>query len=198
MIEDRLRPRGSSSTSPHLYRAHYMQRTDHPVHAGGNSLRTSPQQRKARAIIKKYRKTVRYAQLYNLKCLVPAVRETKDATEVDILEETVRYIEQLEHKLLSQVQSIGLPSKLAKQDVKDLPEKSTKSETSENGAAAGESGLRIEDLRNLVHKSLQPELHQKLMKQRRQDQLNIQTLLSEASSSQASSSESNSSKKSSD
>ena len=94
MIEDRLRPRylgrvgrGSShptSSSVHrqdnLYRPEYGQRK--PNEATSRSGQRSPQQRKARAIVAKYRRTVRYAQLYTLKCLVPAVKHKEEASEV--------------------------------------------------------------------------------------------------------------------
>ena len=75
MLEDRLRPRYASKTSSSgLYRAEYSPR----------SKQTSPQQRKARAIVNKYRKNVRYAQLYRLKALVPAVKDKEEASEVNI------------------------------------------------------------------------------------------------------------------
>jgi hypothetical protein len=185
MIEDRLRPRysgrgvrpqslfrGQYAQTVHLYRAQYAQRT--PEQQSLTPQR-SPRQRKARAIINKYRKTVRYAQLYRLQSLVPSVRNDEGASEVDILQETVKYIEELEKRLLSQVQSAGLPPKLAKLEHK---------RSSENPPTIP---LKIQDLRNLVHTSLQPALHEKLVKQRQEDQATLQKLLSEASTSSTSS-----------
>lgn len=181
MIEDRLRPRYSSRSgrpqslyrgqyaqTVHMYRTQYAQRS--PEQQSLTPQR-SPQQRKARAIINKYRKTVRYAQLYRLKSLVPSVRNDEEASEVDILQETVKYIEELEQRLLSQVQSVGLPPKLAKIEHKTVLENPST------------IPLKIQDLRNLVHSSLQPRLQEKLTKQRQEDHANIQKLLNEASTS---------------
>ena len=82
MFEDRLRPRYTSLTAS-LYRHEYAR-------SEGRSPPTtqqqrSPKQRKARAIIAKYRKNVRYAQLYRLKSLVPAVKDKEEASEVRII-----------------------------------------------------------------------------------------------------------------
>ena len=77
MLEDRLRPRYASRAPSSLYRRDYSPRT-------GSTLGkpTSPRQRKAKAIVNKYRKNVRYAQLYRLKSLVPAVKDKEEASEV--------------------------------------------------------------------------------------------------------------------
>ena len=90
MLEDRLRPRYSSRTKPEtrLYRSEYSDRSEGrspgcPGRSPG-SQQTSPQQRKARAIVAKYRKNVRYAQLHRLKSLVPAVKDREEATEVGV------------------------------------------------------------------------------------------------------------------
>jgi len=83
MLEDRLRPRysgrgqGKSEAGTHLYRLDYSQRSELR-----SPQQKSPQQRKARAIVAKYKKTVRYAQLYRLKSLVPAVKDKEEASEV--------------------------------------------------------------------------------------------------------------------
>ena len=80
MLEDRLRPRYSargSSDKPGLglYR---------PAAAAFSAAeaRTSPQQKKARAIVKKYRRKVRYAQLTRLRSLVPTLINKEEASEV--------------------------------------------------------------------------------------------------------------------
>ena len=83
MLEDRLRPRysgrgqGKPEAGSHLYRLDYSQRSELR-----SPQQKSPQQRKARAIVAKYKKTVRYAQLYRLKSLVPAVKDKEEASEV--------------------------------------------------------------------------------------------------------------------
>ena len=77
MLEDRLRPRYASRAPSSLYRPDYSPRTGSTL---GNP--TSPRQRKAKAIVNKYRKNVRYAQLYRLKSLVPAVKDKEEASEV--------------------------------------------------------------------------------------------------------------------
>ena len=79
MFEDRLRPRYTSSTS--LYRHEYNARSE--SRASTTQPQRSPKQRKARAIIAKYRKNVRYAQLHRLKSLVPAVKDKEEASEVN-------------------------------------------------------------------------------------------------------------------
>jgi len=180
MIEDRLRPRYSgksrakSESGAYSYRPNYDQRQETTRHN-----QTSPQQRKARAIVNKYRRKVRYAQLYRLKSLVPAVKDKEEATEVDVLQETVKYIEDLERRLLEQVQCAGLPRQLRKFESKD----DATAQNSENPASQTPP-VQIHDLRSMLHSSLQPILHEKLKKQRLEDQDRIAKLLREAHSSQ--------------
>jgi hypothetical protein len=82
MFEDRLRPRYLSRErrlTPSETRPCEATRSGE---SGRSPPATSPGQRKARAIVRKYRRNVRYAQLYRLKALVPAVAEREEATEV--------------------------------------------------------------------------------------------------------------------
>ena len=118
---------------------------------------------------------------------------------MDILQETVKYIEELEQRLLSQVQAVGLPAKLAKHHnsvaaVSSLTSTPTTTSVTSNvttagvggsdgraaGTKVGLGGLKIHELRNLVHSSLQPALHDKLAKAKHEDEVNIQRLLQQA------------------
>jgi hypothetical protein len=82
MFEDRLRPRYLSRerrlTTPETRSCEATRSGE----SGRSPPATSPGQRKARAIVRKYRRNVRYAQLHRLKALVPAVAEREEATEV--------------------------------------------------------------------------------------------------------------------
>jgi hypothetical protein len=82
MFEDRLRPRYLSRerrlTTPETRTCEAARSGE----SGRSPPATSPGQRKARAIVRKYRRNVRYAQLHRLKALVPAVAEREEATEV--------------------------------------------------------------------------------------------------------------------
>lgn len=95
--------------------------------------------------------------------------------QIDVLQETVRYIEDLERRLLAQVQSAGLPRQLVKFEHKDDGHDRTE-------PLPRRSPVQIEDLRNLLHSSLQPVLEEKLKKQRLEDENNIAQLLSDAGS----------------
>ena len=95
--------------------------------------------------------------------------------QIDVLQETVRYIEDLERRLLAQVQSVGLPRQLIKFEHKDDGADRTDSR-------ASRSPVQIQDLRNMLHSSLQPVLEEKLKKQRLEDENNIAQLLSDAGS----------------
>lgn len=95
--------------------------------------------------------------------------------QIDVLQETVRYIEDLERRLLAQVQSAGLPRQLVKFEHKDDGH-------DRNEPLPRRSPVQIEDLRNLLHSSLQPVLEEKLKKQRLEDENNIAQLLSDAGS----------------
>ena len=82
MFEDRLRPRYLSRDRRRLTHQDCLpcEPGDSPRLLQGSA--TSPGQQKARAIVRKYRRQVRYAQLHRLKALVPAVAEREEATEV--------------------------------------------------------------------------------------------------------------------
>jgi len=174
MLEDRLRPRYSGRSATRagctLYKTTCSGSESRPEL---KSNQRSPQQRKARAIVNKYKKTVRYAQLHRLKSLLPALKHQEQAEEVDVLQETVRYIEDLERRLLAQVQCAGLPHQL-----KSFQNKHDAAVSNpETGENPGEAPVEIHDLRSLLHARLQPALRHKLDKQREHDNTNIQQLL---------------------
>ena len=119
--------------------------------------------------------------------------------QVDVLQETVRYIEDLERRLLAQVRTAGLPRQLlpyAKQEQQDLPNTSAgvQSDSAPQQQQPGvqldrghtkQPGVGLDQLRSLLHTSLQPALLAKLKKQRREDEDNIARLIRESSGSGA-------------
>lgn len=92
--------------------------------------------------------------------------------QVDVLQETVRYIEDLERRLLAQVHCAGLPRQLLNCETKSNPER-----------PESKPEVQIHDLRNMLHTSLQPVLEAKLKKQRLEDEAKIAQLLRDAGSS---------------
>ncbi len=109
---------------------------------------------------------------------------------MDVLEETVKYIESLERRLLERVRLSGLPARLHKlqpttpgDDAGDgrlhLPTIGSSENPVGPVRTGGGGGLEIQDLRNLLHHSLQPALEQKLKKQRMEDDAMIRQLLEE-------------------
>ena len=89
---------------------------------------------------------------------------------MDVLQETVRYIVDLERRLLAQVQCAGLPPQLQKfDDPASAPSSSTPA-----------ASVQMQDLRSLLHTSLGPVLEARLTKQRAEDETNIARLLEEA------------------
>jgi hypothetical protein len=89
-------------------------------HLGQQNLKNnkgrSPAQSKARDVIRKYRMQLRKLEFKRLKKLVPSMQNTSDeeSNEVQILMEAVSYIDQLHHRLLHQIHSVGLPPQLIK------------------------------------------------------------------------------------
>merc|ERR1719154_125482 len=69
-------------------------------------------QQQARGVVRKYRRNVRYSQLRRLKEMIPSLAQQGTVDEVDILEETTRYILSLEQKLLEKGRERGLPEEL--------------------------------------------------------------------------------------
>jgi hypothetical protein len=111
---------------------------------------------------------------------------------MDVLQETVRYIEELERRLLDRVRLTGLPHHLHKLDqaaaaghrpatvsAGSLENPVGPTRTGPVGGSGG-GGLEIQDLRNLLHHSLQPALEQKLKKQKNEDDAVIRRLIAES------------------
>ena len=103
--------------------------------------------------------------------------------QMDVLQETVRYIEELERRLLERVRVTGLPARLQKlhpvagDDIRPRPIGGAGSLENPGGPSGG--GLEIQDLRSLLHHSLQPALEQKLKKQKIEDDATIRRLIAE-------------------
>jgi len=106
-------------------------------------------ERLARAIVRKYRRRTRNSQLELLQSLVPGV-QGRQVGEVEVLEETTRYIQALETRLLDRLREQGLPARLAKMRGE--------------GGEEGEEGERSEEeeegdeLLGLVHRTLGEEV----------------------------------------
>lgn len=152
---DRLKPNCS----------HRASKTEIPVvlRSPTQSSSRSPTQNSARAIVKKYRRHVRLVEFKRLKHIVPAVRENDKASEEDILEETVKYIEDLHNRLLERIHSQGLPSRLR--------------EVAREGESSGSADLKMEEMRTLLERSLQPELMRRQRQRSEEDKVKVKQLI---------------------
>merc|ERR1712020_710693 len=77
-----------------------------------NNPHGSPTQHRAKAIIRKYRRHVRQVEFKRLRSIVPAVAGNEKASQVEILEETIRYIDDLHQQLLERIHTSGVPANL--------------------------------------------------------------------------------------
>jgi hypothetical protein len=104
--------------------------------------------------------------------------------QMDVLQETVKYIEDLERRLLERVRVSGLPARLQKLDAAadgvrhHLPSENSDGSPSLRSSGGG-GGLEIQDLRHLLHTSLQPGLQHKLKKQQLEDEARLHHLMEE-------------------
>eukprot|EP00096_Caligus_rogercresseyi_P004553 TRINITY_DN1887_c0_g1_i1.p1 TRINITY_DN1887_c0_g1~~TRINITY_DN1887_c0_g1_i1.p1 ORF type:complete len:180 (-),score=58.85 TRINITY_DN1887_c0_g1_i1:231-770(-) len=125
----------------------------------------SPAQGKARAIVKKYRRHVRNAEFKKLRSVVPSVSENEKASQTEILEETIRYIDSLHQKLLERIQSDGIPEQLKdKVPLKQL--------SSVNGPS-----LTKTQLKSLMKNAFQDQFSMNLTKKKQMDSERLRLLL---------------------
>eukprot|EP00090_Calanus_glacialis_P020987 TRINITY_DN3239_c0_g1_i2.p1 TRINITY_DN3239_c0_g1~~TRINITY_DN3239_c0_g1_i2.p1 ORF type:complete len:176 (+),score=51.34 TRINITY_DN3239_c0_g1_i2:44-529(+) len=127
-------------------------------------------QHQARGVVRKYRRNVRYSQLRRLKEMIPILAQQGTVDEVDILEETTRYILSLEQKLLEKVREHGLPEKLK---MKDNP--AVCDDLSDNEDVKG--NIDINMMKSILHKFAQPEIERKLEDQKIEDEKQILEIL---------------------
>eukprot|EP00092_Neocalanus_flemingeri_P015626 GFUD01016914.1.p1 GENE.GFUD01016914.1~~GFUD01016914.1.p1 ORF type:complete len:158 (+),score=61.28 GFUD01016914.1:546-1019(+) len=139
-----------------------------PSHArrGAVSLVTTVQCQ-ARSVVRKYRRQGRYSQLWRLKEMIPSLAQQQRMDEVDILEETARYILNLEQKLLEKVREHGLPEKLDK-----LKDNSAVSDDPSDNSA-----IDMDSLKSLLHRYAKPELRRRLDEQKIEDQKQIDRIV---------------------
>jgi len=124
----------------------------------------SPTQNRAKAIIKKYKRQVRQAEFRRLQSIIPAVREDDQATEAEILEETMKYINDLHLQLLERIQTTGLPHQLR------------------HAAAAGNSEVKsgamgMEEMKELLGKAIHPKLEESWRQRRAEEKVKIKHLV---------------------
>jgi len=126
-----------------------------------NRTERSPTQKRAKAIVKKYKRQVRQAEFKRLQSIIPAVREDDEATEATILEETMKYIDSLHHELLSRIQTTGLPLQLRKVagDTGDIP------------------NIGMDQMKDLLGKSIHPKLEASWRQRRAEEKIKIKHLI---------------------
>ena len=90
--------------------------------------------------------------------------------QVDILEETARYISSLEQKLIEQVREHGLPDKLDK-----FRDNSAVSDASSDNSAT--DNLDMNTLKTILHKYAEPKIVSRLEEQQMEEQKQICNIL---------------------
>merc|ERR1719318_156976 len=128
-------------------------------------------QHQARGVVRKYRRSVRYSQFRRLKEMIPSLAQHGAVDEVDILEETTRYILSLEQKLLEKVREHGLPGKLVK--MKDNPAVSDDLSDHDDH----KDNIDMNMMKCILHKFAQPEIERRLEDQKIEDQKQISEIL---------------------
>merc|ERR1712106_299862 len=120
------------------------------------------------SVVRKYRRHVRYSQLRRLKEMIPTLTQQGTVDEVDILEETTRYILSLEQKLLEKVREHGLPEKLArlKDNLKVSDDLSDSDNTTDN--------IDMNTLQSILHKYAQPEVERRLEEQKMEEEKRLE------------------------
>ena len=111
----------------------------------------------------------RLGQLRLLQSLVPATQGRQGVEEVEVLEETTRYIQTLEQRLMDRLRQQGLPARLAKlrQD--------EEGELREDGDEGGDD----EGLLGLVHRTLGNEVAERVGVQQEEDKREEERLVRE-------------------
>merc|ERR1711997_581917 len=120
-------------------------------------IQKSPVQMKARAVIRKYKLQLRQLEFKRLKQIVPAMQNDNttndDSDEVQILSATVAYIDQLHHKLLDQIHSVGIPPQLIKENQK-------------HNQSTHPQEMSMEQLKHLLGQVMNNRMMKKKIKQR--------------------------------
>ena len=110
----------------------------------------------------------RLGQLRLLQSLVPATQGREGVEEVEVLEETTRYIQALEQRLMDRLRQQGLPARLAK----------LRQEEGE-GVSGVEGHGDDEELLGLVHRTLGNEVAERVGLQQEEDKREEERLVRE-------------------
>jgi len=155
-----------------------------------NNPHGSPTQYRAKAIIRKYRRHVRQVEFKRLRSIVPAVAGNEKASQAEILEETIRYIDDLHQQLLRRIHASGVPATL-KGSAQETPITLSSRPDGINGSSQSSSSQRLSerptmewttnDVKNLVETALAPRLEAKLRQKRREDQERLGHILQASS-----------------
>jgi len=155
-----------------------------------NNPHGSPTQYRAKAIIRKYRRHVRQVEFKRLRSIVPAVAGNEKASQAEILEETIRYIDDLHQQLLRRIHSSGVPATLRNSAQQTPATLSSIPGTGSNESSTSSQQRLCErpttewttnDVRNLVETALAPRLEAKLRQKRREDREKLDHILQASS-----------------
>jgi len=124
----------------------------------------SPTQNRAKAIVKKYKRQVRQTEFRRLQSIIPAVREDDQATEADILEETMKYINDLHLQLLERIQTTGLPHQL-------------RNATGDSNSREKDGAMGMEEMKELLGKAIHPKLEESWRQRRAEEKVKIKHLV---------------------
>ena len=108
---------------------------------------------------------------YKLSCTHNHCPSFVNSLQVDILEETTRYILSLEQKLLEKVREYGLPEKLVKMKDKHI----VSDDQSDNEDAKDNIDMNM--MKCILHKFAQPEIERRLEDQKIEDDKQISEIL---------------------
>jgi len=190
---DRLKPLCSQrpSSAPSSPSTPSSPSSDSSTEVSAHRWRRSPSQRRAREIVRKYRRHVRNAEFRRLRSVVPAVADDEKASQADILEETIRYIDALHQKLLARVHTDGLPARLTHQAASGAP--TTASSAGTNGSSSGRTTtaaatavavatgpqpqMTAAELKALIDGKLRPQLEKSVRQKRFEDDLRLQQIM---------------------
>jgi len=155
-----------------------------------NNPHGSPTQHRAKAIIRKYRRHVRQVEFKRLRSIVPAVANNEKASQAEILEETIRYIDDLHQQLLRRIHTSGVPATL-RGSVQETQTTLSSQQDGVNGSSSNPPTQRLserptnewntDDVRNLVETALAPRLEAKLRQKRREDRERLGHILQASS-----------------
>merc|ERR1712080_115950 len=162
---DRLKPKCSYANNTEAWNKVQHSKPGAIAKMSKNNSR-SPTQHRAKAIIKKYKRQVRMTEFKRLKSIVPAIAENDEATEEVILEETIKYIDDLHQQLLERIHCHGLPSQMRN--------------ASEDHEGADPSNMNLDEMKELLQKSIQPQLEARQKIRRHQESIRLKKFIEQS------------------